>query len=93
MLVCLPLSAWDGELATGRKLILQRVIENKVEVTVRELELQANEAWLWLRSTHPEHQAPIAMPYVPGKPLRPWRIGQERLSVAAVVVAAYMPLK
>jgi hypothetical protein len=93
VLVCLPLSAWDGELANGRKLILQRVVDNKVEVSVRELELQANEAWLWLRSTHPEHQAPIAMPYVPGKPLRPWRSGQERLSIAAVAVAAYMPLK
>lgn len=91
ILICQPMSTWDGELRNGKRLILQRIRGPKVEVTVRELELQANEAWLWLRSTHPEHQVPIRMPYTPGKPLQPWRDGEDRYSVAAVVIAAYMP--
>ena len=91
ILVCIPTHAYENQVADGNKLILQRIVGDKVEVTVRELELQANEAWLWPRSSHHEYQTPIRMPYTPNHPIQPWRDGETRFSVAAVVVAAYMP--
>ena len=90
-LICMPLANYEGEIVNRMKLILQRIRDSKVEVTVRELELQANEAWLWLRSTHPEHQQPVRMPYTPGKQLQAWRSGEDRYTVAAVVISAYIP--
>lgn len=93
ILVCMPLHAYEDPVVNCEKVILQRIAGGKVEVTVRELEIHANEAWLWLRSTHPEHQAPVRMPYSIGRPPEPWRDRDTRFSVAAIVVGAYVPLK
>ena len=91
ILVCVPMTVFEGHLRNGERVILQRINGGKAEVTVRELALEANEAWLWLRSTHPEHQMPVRMPYTPGQPPQPWRDQENRYSVAAVVVGAYSP--
>jgi hypothetical protein len=92
ILVCVPIHSYEAQLQNGNKVILQRIVGTRVEVTVCELELQANEAWLWLRSTHPEHQNPVRMPFTIGQTPRAWRDGNTRFSVAAVVVGAYLPL-
>jgi hypothetical protein len=92
ILVCVPMHSYDGQLRDGNKVILQRIVGGKVEVTVRELELQANEAWLWPRSTHHEHQNPVRMPFTLGQLPQPWRDHDTRYSLAAIVVGAYMPL-
>lgn len=91
VLLCIPINSYEGVIGTGKRLILQRIRGNKVEVTVREIVIEANEAWLWLRSSHPEHQAPIQIPWVPGQPPKAWRVGEDRYSVAAVVVLAIVP--
>jgi hypothetical protein len=90
ILVCIPTGTYEGAIITGKRIILQRIRDGKVEVTVREIDIEANEAWLWLRSTHPEYQAPVRMPYVGGG-FAAWVAGPDRFAVAAVVVAAYIP--
>ena len=50
-LICIPLTSFDGEITNGKHLILQRIVKGRVEVTVREITIEASEAWLWLRST------------------------------------------
>lgn len=91
VLLCVPINAWEGVIGTGKRLILQRIRGNKVEVTVREIVIEADEAWLWLRSSHPEHQAPIQIPWVPSQPPKAWRVDEDRYSVAAVAVLAIVP--
>jgi len=91
VLLCIPINAYEGVIGTGKRLILQRIRGNKVEVTVREIVIEADEAWLWLRSSHPEHQSPIQIPWVPGQPPKAWRVDEDRYSVAAVVVLAIVP--
>ena len=93
ILVCVPAAAFEGEMHTGQKILLQRIFDGKVEVTIRELELEANEAWLWLRSSHPEHQAPLRMPYRLSEPFRAWRVEEDRYVIAAIAVLACVPLE
>ncbi len=88
VLICVPMDRFDKELASHNKVIVERVIDGKVEITVREL-IVGEKAYLWPRSTDPEHQAPIPMPWP--YPARPWGIGQERIRLVAVVVYACMP--
>lgn len=91
VLLCLPINSFEGVIGTGKRLILQRIHGSRVEVTVREIVIEADEAWLWLRSSHPEHQSPIQIPWVPGQPPKAWRVDEDRYSVAAVVVLAIVP--
>jgi hypothetical protein len=91
ILVCIPIGAYEGAIKTGLHVILERRGEAGIEVTVRDLVVEANEAMLWVRSTHPDHQVPTRMPYTPGQPLKAWRAGKNRYFVAAVVIAAYVP--
>lgn len=50
----------------GERVICRRVNNNGlVEATVKELEIDPDgNAWLWPRSSHPEHQQPIRLPRV-----------------------------
>jgi hypothetical protein len=89
ILTCLPLQQFQGELATGKRVILQRVHAKKVELTVRELEVTDDRAWLWPRSTHPAHQQPTACPW-PHRGV-PWKEGEDRYTILAVVIGAYIP--
>jgi hypothetical protein len=90
-LICIPLTSFDGEITNGKHLILQRIVKGRVEVTVREITIEATEAWLWLRSTHPNYQAPVQMAFTPGRPPSAWMVGDDRYIVAAVVVLAIVP--
>ena len=92
ILVCIPSTTFEGTIVDGQKLVLQRIRGGRVEVTVRELALEANEAWLWLRSTHPDCQVPIRMPWTPENPFRPWRVGEDRYALGAVAILACVPL-
>ncbi|MCW3476273.1 helix-turn-helix domain-containing protein [Limobrevibacterium gyesilva] len=89
VLACLPFLHCDEPPATGRRLIVQRIRDGHVEVMVRELEVAGGKAWLWPRSTHPDHQQPIACPWPNDG--RMWKVGEDRFSIPAVVVGSYQP--
>lgn len=89
ILVCLPIAQYEGDLTTGKRVILQRVSGKKVELTIREIEETPKGVWLWPRSTHPAYQEPIPLPpiYRGGT----WREGDDRFTIVAMVVGAYVP--
>ena len=90
ILVCVPAPAYSMPLHAGHHLIIQRVVNKLVEVTVKDLEVDGNKrAWLWPRSDRPEYQAPVKMPWPYTNEI--WRLDGQRYSVTAVVVGAYMP--
>jgi hypothetical protein len=90
VLACLPIHALEGGVRDGMRAILQRTEAGRAEISVWEFKIVANEAWLWPHSTHPEHQAPLAVPFVPGQALQqPWLVGESRYFVAAVVVGSW----
>lgn len=62
-LVCVPLIDFYRELRSGDKVVVERYDGDVAEATVKELH-QDDEGrlWLWPRSDHPEHQAPIPAP-------------------------------
>jgi hypothetical protein len=87
ILVCIPIAAIEpGELADGRRVIVQRSTDRGYEATVRQVRIEANEASLWWRSTHLSYQAPVRMPYIPGRPLRPWSDEGSRYRIVGVVI-------
>jgi hypothetical protein len=61
LLICGPLPAGQGPLPSGTRVIVRRENnrDHTVEITVREVVLDGEHAWLWPRSSHPEHQAPF----------------------------------
>jgi len=90
ILVVMPVSAFEGVLSGGKRVIMQRIRDNQVEVTVRELEVRDGKAWLWPRSSDPRHTQPIEMPWpFPGD--RMWKRGDERFSIAGIVIGSYRP--
>ena len=63
ILVCVGLHDYDHVLENEDHVIVQRWDGDLVEATVKELRKdQDGRYWLWPRSTHPEHQTPIAVP-------------------------------
>jgi DNA-binding Xre family transcriptional regulator len=85
ILVCVPMMDYDIDLENEDHVIVQRWAGGQVEATVKELRRDAEgNTWLWPRSTHPEHQTPIALPRTP-----PDELAEDRIEVAAVVVADY----
>jgi hypothetical protein len=89
LLVCLPLDRFDRPLVSGNKLLLERVRDNALEVTVRDLVLRGGEAWLWPRTTDPESNQAVKMPW-PARAM-PWIDGEVRCRVAGVVSLACLP--
>lgn len=62
VLVCVPLRFVDRNPVPGERVIVVRRDKNGlVEATVKEFQMDASgQAWLWPRSSNPEHQLPIA---------------------------------
>lgn len=86
-----PITQWDGSLVAGRRVVLQR-IRDRVEVTVREIEVRDGHAWLWPRSNDPSDPAcllPIEMPWPVATGM--WRRDEDRFLIAGVVVEALVP--
>jgi len=90
ILVVMPAAAYAGTLSNGRKVILQRINAGTVEVTVRELQVLEAKAWLRLRSTDPRYDNAVEMPW-PCDGARMWRRGEDRFSLAGIVVGSYTP--
>ncbi len=91
VLIAVPLSARDGVLLHGQRVILQR-IRDLVEVTVREVEVRNGHAWLQLRSSEPVDPAaasPVEMPWPSATAI--WKRGEDRFLIAGVVIQALVP--
>jgi hypothetical protein len=89
LLACAPLPAEPRTLPPGTRLILRRQRDGKTEISVRQLVYDDEHAWLWPRSLHPEHQAPIRI-RLPLFGVHPMPKG-EFLTVAGHIVAAWQP--
>jgi hypothetical protein len=90
ILAVMPLDTpFAPELATGHRVILQRMRKGKIEVTVREVEITETKSWLWIRSTDPAHQQPVPGPV----PLTGamWRHKDERFTVRGIVLGCWTP--
>lgn len=88
ILVCVPFHDYDHALEDGDHVIVQRWQGGQVEATVKEMRRAPDGAiWLWPRSDHPEHQAPIALPR--NGHAHPEYDGTDEIRVVAVVVADY----
>lgn len=90
ILVCVPMAEYHHALGDGDHVIVQRRdnASDMVEGTVKEIRRDdAGRAWLWPRSDHPEHQAPIELPQrLPG--FHDFA-GSRDVEIVAVVVADY----
>ena len=88
ILVCIPIAAIQpGELADGRRVIVQRIAGEGIEATVRQVKIEANEASLWWRSTHLDYQAPVKLSrFRQGQPLMPWSVDDSRYRIIALVI-------
>jgi len=91
ILYCVPIHEYLGELKSGSKVICQR--KNGTgdhEQTVKELVIEpSGRTWLWPRSTQPEHQAPIAVPWPLPSEADKYFVDEHEVAVIAVVVASY----
>jgi hypothetical protein len=90
ILVVMPVVAYEGTLSSGRRVVLQRIHGPEVEVTVRELDVVDGKAWLWPRSSDPLNTQPVEMPW-PCSADRMWRKGEDRFSIAGIVIGSYSP--
>lgn len=89
ILVCVPMMHYDHALAEEDHVIVQRRAESGlVEATVKEIRSDTEgRIWLWPKSSHPEHQAPIELPR-PDASI-PDAAGADEVQIVAVVVADY----
>jgi hypothetical protein len=89
ILICRPFGhVWDAPPARPR-VIVQRQIGAEVEVTVRDLVIREDMAWLWPRSTHPDHQEPIPMRWPPREPVNP--ANTDGSAIVGIVLASWQP--
>jgi len=88
--VCVPLS--ELPVRSGCRVLVHCDDGRRHELTLRELVLEEGKAWLWPRSSHPEHQVPIAVPWPLYEPV-PTMIGLNEvlLSIEGVVTATWQP--
>lgn len=91
ILVCVPIMDYDHALDDGDHVIVQRWESGEVEATVKEMRHTGDGAvWLWPRSDHPEHQAPIELPPAAHPANDAGDINQSNtIQIVAVVVADY----
>ncbi len=90
ILVVMPISAYEGSLTGGRRVVLQRIRDRSVEVTIRELQVIEGKAWLRAGSIDPRHDTSVEMRW-PGGVERMWKHGDDRYWLAGVVIGSYQP--
>jgi hypothetical protein len=90
ILALMPTNSYEGTLKAGKRVVLQRIRGDSVEITVRELDVRDGTAWLWPRSNDPRFTQAVKMPW-PFSADRMWRNGEDRYSIAGIVVGAYVP--
>jgi len=89
ILICRPYGSVGGRLPARPRVIVQRQLGAGVEVTVRELVIRAGTAWLWRRSSHPDHQEPIPMPWPPREAVNP--ATNDGTAIVGIVLASWQP--
>ncbi len=90
ILLCQPIVRYEGHLTKGRRLIVERFVDTRIEVTVREIQEDAEgRLWLSQRSTDPRLSASVKLPQtISGKV---WQSNGEKFAVAGVVIGAFIP--
>jgi hypothetical protein len=84
------MARYSGAITKGRRLVIERFQESGLEVTVREVLVDADgRQWLSQRSTEPRLQAAVKMP--PALGAKPWQSAGERYAIASVVIGAFVP--
>lgn len=84
ILTCVPISRWESPVIAGMRVIVQAVQGDSIEATVRDVTRAPDGSfWMRLRSSDPRFQTAVRLPA--GNFGRPWREGDVRLSIAAVV--------
>lgn len=89
ILLCVPIDRFAGELTSGRRLIIERFQDKRIEVTVREIRAVEERFWLFQCSDDPRLQTTVKVPAELGSQV--WRSGGECYSVAGVVIGAFIP--
>jgi hypothetical protein len=90
LLLCIPVDRFEGEITRGRRLLVERLVDTKLEVTVREVQEDAEgRFWLSQRSTDPRFSDAVKLPQqISGKP---WREKGEKYAIAGIVIGAFVP--
>ena len=87
ILICRPYGG--SRLPARPRVIVQQKLGAGVEVTVRELVIRAGTAWLRPRSSHPDHQEPIPMPWPPREAVNP--ATNDGTAIVGIVLASWQP--
>lgn len=89
LLEVVDLPAYDGGLKNGDKVIVIRRDRNGLyEATCKELQFENNKVWLWPRSTDPEFQQPISLPWPTVEDDTARDDGIEHIEIKAVVITS-----
>ncbi len=90
--ICLPLPELLPLVHSGCRILVHRERVGRHELTLRELVIDGGKAWLWPRSSHPEHQIPVAVPWPLREPGLAYGSGADELVlIKGVVIATWQP--
>jgi len=89
LLVCIPVTRYQGPLCAGLRVVVERMRGARVEVSLREIAVEAARAYLLTRTASQAYQAPVSMPW-PSDGTRVWKNGEDRFSIAGVVIGVYI---
>lgn len=90
ILLCHPIARYAGVIAKGRRLVVERFVDVRIEVTVREVQEDAEgRLWLSQRSTDPRLSAAVKLPQTIGAKI--WQSNGEKFAIAGVVIGAFIP--
>lgn len=90
ILVCLSPYELNGAIRDGDSVIVQRIKDGEYEATVKVLSIDATtgRAYLLPKSSHPDHQTPITIPW-PFVGGRDPKTGIEKIEIIGVVIEAH----
>jgi len=90
ILVCVPFAKSRVQLKAGRHLVVQKFVDKKMEITIREvISDKTGRLWLSHKSDDPRFSGAVQLPKAIGP--KPWVSNGERYAIAAVVVGSYQP--
>jgi hypothetical protein len=90
LLLCLPINRFEGNVGKGRRVLVERLVDDKVETTVREIQEDADlNLWLSNRSNDPRFATAIRLPARCSN--KPWRHNGEKFALAGIVIGAFIP--
>ncbi|HEY8343351.1 MAG TPA: helix-turn-helix domain-containing protein [Calditerricola sp.] len=89
IVVCVKLAEFDDAILSGDRVIVYRRQNDLIEATCKEVVEQDGRIWLWPRSDHPEHQAPLPLPNQTDDDLA--HNDTDGIWIHAVVIGSYRP--